>query len=141
MKESDTDYIVFHDVGSAATMSGGSSFTLPPSNNSISINIPDPQMARGDVQIQANDMFINRSEGVDARLNRIEAVLGITQRNPNLEDKYPDLREAGEEMDQAISEIQATLAKTISSISEAYNDFAGECEVMEKLKSKYGETD
>jgi hypothetical protein len=59
-------------------------------------------------------------EPLEDRISRIEKVGGITPRQSTLEDKYSDLHDLGQAMDNAI---------------DAYADYMQECNTMEKLKS------
>lgn len=86
----------------------------------------------GDFQVGRN------GELLEDRLARIEKVLGITPRLPGLEDKYPDLQEIGQQMDDAIANLNKSYSEAISNVVRAYADFARECEVMEKLRSENG---
>lgn len=58
-------------------------------------------------------------EPLEDRISRIEKVGGITPRQSTLEDKYSDLHDLGQAMDNAIA---------------AYADHMQECNTMEKLK-------
>ena len=107
------------------------------------------QITPADVVIKASDGSViiegdfklgEGQEALDKRLERIEKVLGIGPRRPSLEKEYPELEELGKRMDQAISELTDSVAKAISKVVNDYDNFAKECEVMEKLKSENGET-
>lgn len=115
-------------------------------SHSHTFTIPDT-ITPSDVVIRAEngrvivdgDFQVGRNgEILEDRLSRIEKVLGITPRLPGLEDKYPDLQEIGQKMDDAIATLNKTYAEAISNVVGSYKDFANQCEVMEKLKSNNG---
>lgn len=79
-------------------------------------------------------------EDLNRRIERLEAVLGLTQRQPLLEERYPELAEMGDEIDAEIKKIQESVNSVISKMVGAYKDYADQCVVMEKLKSSNGKT-
>ncbi len=74
-------------------------------------------------------------ETLSDRILRIEKCLGIVPRQTSLEEKYPDLKELGDQVDQAVTEIQQSHHEMISRVIGAYKDFVKECEIMEKLST------
>jgi hypothetical protein len=73
------------------------------------------------------------AELLTERLERIEAALGITTRNPVLETIYPELSDAGKNMDCVIRRAQD--ASEVKIVGATYITLTQECEIMEKLKS------
>lgn len=94
-------------------------------NNSLSQQIPT--ITLGDLALGPGQ------EPLIDRLERIERCLGITSRHLELEEKYPDLKQLGDQIEQAIDEMQKYQAEMISRVVGAYKDFVKECEIMEKL--------
>lgn len=88
------------------------------------------------ISIRAGDLVMEAGQECLAdRLDRIERCLGIVPRQTSLEEKYPDLKRLGDEIDQAIDEMQKSQAEMISRVVGAYKDFVKECEIMEKLST------
>lgn len=135
------------DDGYYATSIVDSNILTIDNSHAYNITIPD-QIRPTDVVIKAADGSViiegdlklgGGAEPLGKRIERIERVLGIGPRQPDLEQEYPDLKVLGDQMDRAIQELNQSIAQTISNIVGAYEDFARECEVMEKLKSENGE--
>ena len=63
------------------------------------------------------------------RLNRDEE--SIVERILRIE-KYLDLRQLGDQIEQAIDEMQKCQTEMISRVVGAYEDFVKECKIMEK---------
>jgi hypothetical protein len=88
------------------------------------------------ISIKAGDLVMEEGQECLAdRLDRIERCLGIVPRQTSLEEKYPDLKQLGDEIDQVIDEMQKSQAEMISRVVGAYKDFVKECEIMEKLST------
>jgi hypothetical protein len=68
------------------------------------------------------------------RVNRIEYALGIIQRDTDLENQYPELKQAGDCYNSAISTAIVDLKQLTSAESDKYTALADNCKVMEKLK-------
>jgi hypothetical protein len=119
------------------TMDGSHShtFTIPDTITPSDVVI---RAENGRVIVDGDFQVGRNGEILEDRLSRIEKVLGITPRLPGLEDKYPDLQEIGQKMDDAIATLNKTYAEAISNVVGSYKDFANQCEVMEKLKSNNG---
>lgn len=73
-------------------------------------------------------------EGLFQRVERIERALGISQRDRDMESKYPDLEAAGAEYEAAIDQAMADVRRQLSAATDKYTRAADECEIMEKLK-------
>jgi hypothetical protein len=71
---------------------------------------------------------------MDARIDRIEKLLGTPTRKPKLERLYPDLKTSGERMDLVIAELYWEYITTVGSIVNKYDEHATECMTMEILK-------
>jgi len=118
------------------TTSASSILTIPNSmeikqnyDNYIKV---DPE---GSLIVDGDFKLAKGQEALAERIDRIEQVLGICPRKPDLEKEYPDLKDLGDSMDRIISKINHELLQTISNVTRAYEDFAEECELMDKLKS------
>lgn len=103
----------------------------------------DPDLlVHGSIVVE-NDIVVGKGQGITEplgeRVNRIEALLGISQRNIDLEKDYPNLQELGDQMDEAIQDLNESYTNAISSIASKYKQFAEECKVMDKLKSDNGD--
>lgn len=88
---------------------------------------PSINIVWGDVSLNPGE------ESIAARILRIEKCLGIVPRQRSLEEKYPDLKQLGDQIEQAIDEMQKYQTEMISRVVGAYKDFVKECEIMEKL--------
>lgn len=78
------------------------------------------------------------TEGLCERLDRIEEILGMGQRNLDLEAKYPELEMAGKVYHQKIDKIFETIkAKNFAAYKE-YLDLQEEYRIIEKLKENNG---
>jgi len=116
-----TDY----SIGDTITMSGSSpSWHYHSDAASVTITAqPSPDVTRdGD------------PEGLFQRVERIERALGISQRNREMESKYPDLKAAGAEYEASIDQAMADVRRQLSAATDKYTRAADECEIMEKLK-------
>lgn len=87
----------------------------------------------GTVIIEGDLKLGDGQESLNRRIERIEKLLGVGPRRPDLENKYPELKARGEQLDQEIDQLNETIIKAISNVTHAYETFANECEVMEKL--------
>jgi len=74
------------------------------------------------------------SENLEDRIQRLEQMLGVTGRNSELEDKYPDLKAIGEQMDREVTRVWRESASKVSMIANEYQDFIEQCQLMDKLK-------
>jgi hypothetical protein len=54
--------------------------------------------------------------------------------NPEMEDRYPDLKEIGDAMDAEVERIWRESANQLSRIADQYQDLAKQCQLMDKLK-------
>ena len=76
------------------------------------------------------------AEPLEDRLSRMEAVMGLATRNAILENKYPELKQAGDDMDAVILD-PIYLGKPLNryvDLCTAYRTLTAECKIMEKLK-------
>lgn len=81
------------------------------------------------------DVFIGDDiEGINARIERIESLLGISPRSRALEAKYDWLKDIGDDYDTVISEMAGIVSAALSNITDKYVDAVKECSTMEKLK-------
>lgn len=124
---------------STTYISSGVSYTIdipiPLSPEDVVLKNPD-----GSITIGGDVKFGDSDESLQKRLDRIERAIGVTQRRRTLEENYPELKDLGDQMDEAIDEMSASIARAISKVTKAYDEFVGECEIMEKLKSENDNT-
>lgn len=126
----------FHYDVTGSALKSGQIYTTNVSDT-FTVTFPEPEPT---VVVRDGDIFVDeKDEGIGARIKRLEKILGVTNRSPQLEEKYPDLQEIGDRMDKAIEDLNKAYVTTISSIAGTYEDFAEECKVMEKLESDNGD--
>jgi transcription elongation GreA/GreB family factor len=61
-------------------------------------------------------------------------MLGVTGRNPEIEERYPELRDIGDAMDAEVDRIWRESASQLSRIADQYQDLVKQCQLMDKLK-------
>tara|TARA_R110000850_G_C9946248_1_gene463322 strand:+ start:959 stop:1360 length:402 start_codon:yes stop_codon:yes gene_type:complete len=88
---------------------------------------------RGDLYI-FDDNQLTQPHPYELRLQRIEKVLGIVNRDPVLEAEFPDLAVIGDAMDGVLATVSVSELEAISSAAVQYTSFADECNIMRKLK-------
>jgi hypothetical protein len=89
----------------------------------------------GDLVFEANSVRLGKNtENLEDRIQRLEHVLGATGRNPEMEDRYPDLKEIGDAMDAEVERIWRESANQLSRIADQYQDLVKQCQLMDKLK-------
>lgn len=89
----------------------------------------------GDLVFDAPGVRLSRdTEDLEDRIQRLEHMLGVTGRNPEMEDRYPDLKEIGDAMDAEVERIWRESANQLSRIADQYQNLVEQCKLMDKLK-------
>jgi hypothetical protein len=70
----------------------------------------------------------------ELRLQRIEKMLGIANRDLVLEAEFPELAAIGDSMDGVLDAVILSEFEAISIAAAQYTSFADECNIMKKLK-------
>jgi hypothetical protein len=70
----------------------------------------------------------------ELRLQRIEKMLGIANRDLVLEAEFPELAAIGDSMDGVLDAVILSEFEAISIAVAQYTSFADECNIMKKLK-------
>lgn len=120
------------------THSVQSNLTSTPSWTSLNNSKADTVMrieGDGDLVFEAPGVRLSKeTENLEQRIQRLEHLLGVTGRNPILEEQYPELKDVGEHMDQEVDRIWRESANQVSDITAQYQVLVKECELMNKLK-------
>lgn len=83
------------------------------------------------------DYFVDTAtEGLNARLRRIEQILGIIERDLSLEDKWPTLKKIGDRYDEAVGNAIGSLTAELDNITKEYIELKKEIETVVKLMDK-----
>lgn len=94
----------------------------------------------GDLVFEAPGVRLSKeTEDLEQRIQRLEHMLGVTGRNPILEDRYPELKDIGNLMDQEVDRIWRESADKVSDIAAQYQGLVEQCQLMDKLKENNGE--
>lgn len=125
------------------TLNGYSGTTTVSMSDLHDINYPYAYTYQNDkIPAAATDNDIRRdtdSEGLFARVERIENMLGISMRDRSLENKYPDLKAAGDEYEQHVRDALYAIHHAIKPLTIRYESIKDECSIMEKMKPSNSE--
>ena len=127
MKEGDTEENIQGDTSKFSKLLVPNAATLVYSSD-VATNASYIDYTVGDVY-RATD-----SEGMGARIDRVEQILGIGQRDEKLESKYPELKQAGDDYHESINDIFDDIRARNRMASAPYEELRRHCEIMEKLK-------
>jgi hypothetical protein len=124
-------------IGVSAHQGAQSTVSLGPQWTSLTGSKTDMVMTIGEADLifEADNVRLHKeSEDLDDRIQRLEHMLGVTERNPVLEERHPELKAIGEQMDREVTRVWRESASNISMIAAEYQDFIEQCRLMDKLK-------
>lgn len=127
MKEGDTEENIQGDTTHLGEWGAPSAGTL--------VYSPDDPTNAAYIDYTVGDVYrATDSEGMGARIDRVEQILGIGQRDEKLESNYPELKQAGDDYHESINDIFDDIRARNRMASAPYEELRRHCEIMEKLK-------